>query len=170
MCVALVPLLSVACGSSPAVSQSGPLVITGAASCPTTERQDLTFSGDLTGHLSCATSQPVCGQARSLLPNGVSVDLNARAGGSPVQFLIAFGHGDPGTYSAGLLGDEQASSLDGATLDGIGHWNTPASGGTMTVTLHDGTTASGLIAITITMASRTAKVSGAWRCVTGTGA
>lgn len=170
-CVALViPLLSVTCGSSPAASQSGPPVISGAASCPTAEKQDLTFSGDLTGHLSCATSQPVCGQARSLLPNGVSVDLNARIGGSPVQFLIAFGHGDPGTYSAGTLGDEPMSSLDGATLDGVGHWNTAASGGTMTVTLHDGTAASGLIAITLTMASQTARVSGTWRCVTGAGA
>jgi hypothetical protein len=166
-CVALaVLLLFVACGSAPAAAPSGPPVITGATSCPTAERQDLTFSGDLTGHLSCATSQPVCDKARSLLPNAVSVDLNALSGGSSVQFLIAFNDGDPGTYSAGPLGDEQTSSLDGATFDGIGHWNT-MSGGTMTVTLHDGTAATGSIAITLTMASRSAKVSGTWRCVTG---
>jgi len=162
--IAIVTMLVTAgCGSSAAPAASANAnAITGAASCPAAERQDLTFTGDLAGHLECATSTPACGQARE---NGVSVDLNARLGAKPIQFLIAFGHGDPGSYPAGTLGDESTSSLDGATLDGDGHWLTPAQAGTMTVAAHDKQGASGSIDITLTLAAKTAHVRGTWQCL-----
>jgi len=162
-------LLTAGCGSSEAPAASTKAnAITGAASCPTPEQQDLTFTGDLAGHLQCATSAPACGQARDLLANGVSVDLNARLGAKNIQFLIAFGHGDPGSYPAGTLGDASSSSLDGATLDGDGHWQTPAQAGTMTVATHDKQHASGSIDITLTYAAMSTHVSGTWQCIGAT--
>jgi hypothetical protein len=159
-------LLTAGCGSSAAPAGStNANAITGAASCPTAEHQDLTFTGDLVGHLQCATSSPQCGQARSTLPNGVSVDLNATLGAKAIQFLIAFGHGDPGSYPAGSLGDESSSSLDGATLDGDGHWHTPAEAGTMIVATHTKQGASGSIDITLTLVAKSAHVSGTWQCI-----
>ena len=159
-------LLTAGCGSSAAPTAStNANAITGAASCPTAEQQDLTFTGDLTGHLQCATSTPACGQARNLLANGVSVDLDFRLGAKAIQFLIAFGHGDPGSYPAGTLGDESSSSLDGATLDGDGHWQTPVQAGTMTVAKHDKQGASGSIDITLKLAPKSAHVSGTWQCI-----
>jgi len=154
------------CGSSAAPAAStNTNAITGAASCPTAEQQDLTFTGAFAGHLQCATSTPACGQARDVLANGVSVDLNARLGAKAIQFLIAFGHGDPGSYPAGTLGDASSSSLDGATLDGDGHWQTPAQAGTMIVATHDKQGASGSIDITLTLAAKSAHVSGTWQCI-----
>ena len=163
--VAVTMLLTAGCGSSAAPASSTSNVITGAASCVTAEQQDLTFTGDLTGHLQCATSTPACGQARDLLANGVSVDLNAKLGAKAIQLLIAFGHGDPGSYPAGTLGDAASSSLDGVTLDGDGHWDTPASAGTMIVAMHDKHGASGSLDITLTLAPMSAHVSGTWQCL-----
>jgi hypothetical protein len=158
--------LTGACGSSAAPPASkNANTITGAASCPTAEQQDLTFTGDLAGHLRCATSTPACGQARDLLANGVSVDLNASLGAKAIQFLIAFGHGDPGSYPAGTLGDASESSLDGVTLDGDGHWQTPAHAGTMIVAKHDKQGASGSIDIALRSDAKSAHVSGTWQCI-----
>jgi hypothetical protein len=112
----------------------------------------------------------MCGEARTLFPGGVSVDLQGRLGSADIQFLIAFDPGNPGTYAAGTLGDSATSSLYGATLDGAGHWQNPQSGGSMTVTTNDSGGASGSVGMTLVNGSQTMAVKGAWRCVKTAGA
>jgi hypothetical protein len=158
-------LLTAACGSTAPAARASTVAVVGATSCPADENQDLTFSGDLTGHLSCSTSKPVCGLARDYPGGGVSVDLAARIGADAVQLLVAFGHGPLGTFPAGTLGDATSSSFDGATLDGYGHWLTPPAAGTMTIAVHDSTGASGSIDVNLTMGGKSAHLSGTWRCL-----
>ena len=162
--------LVTACGSSTPVSAPAAAQITGAASCPAAENQNLTFSGALTGHVSCSTSPAKCAVGPGT--PSLIVPLNASIGANPAQLLIAFRfflaglqHDQPGTYAAGRLGDAQDSSLYGATLDGGGHWETPTPGGTMTLSTDDAAGASGSLDIKLTLGDKTIAVAGTWRCV-----
>jgi hypothetical protein len=162
--------LITACGSSTPVSQPSADKISGAASCPAAESQSLTFSGALTGHVSCSTSPALCSTTSST--PSLTLPLNALIGSKAVQLLVAFrffrdgmSHDQPGTYAAGRLGDAQDSSSYGATLDGYGHWETPTPGGSMTLSADDAAGASGAIDIKLTLAARTFAVAGSWRCV-----
>jgi hypothetical protein len=167
MCVVA---LATACGSSTAGSQPSADQITGTASCPPAESQDLTFSGALTGHVSCSTSPALCSTTAST--PSLTMPLNAHVGSNAVQLLVAFrffregmNHDQPGTYAAGKLGDEQTSRSYGATLDGYGHWETPTPGGSMTLSTEDAAGASGALDIKLTLGARTLAVVGSWRCV-----
>jgi hypothetical protein len=162
--------LVTACGSSTPVSPPAALQITGAASCPAAENQNLTFSGALTGHVSCSTSPAKCAIA-TVTPSLV-VPLNASIGANPAQLLIVFRFSlaglqqdQPGTYAAGRLGDAQDSTLYGVTLDGDGHWETPTPGGTLTLSTDDAAGASGSLDIKLTLGDKTIAVAGTWRCV-----
>ena len=161
--------LATACGSSPAASQPSAGQITGAASCPAAETQNLTFSGALTGHVSCSTSTALCSIAGST--PSLTLPLNARVGSKAVQLLIAFRffrenltREQPGTYVAGKLGSEADSSSYGASLDGFGHWETPTQGGSMILSTDDATGAAGTIDIKLTMGDKALAVAGSWRC------
>ena len=80
--------LVTSCGSSTAAPQPSADQITGAASCPAAESQNLTFSGALTGHVSCSTSPALC-STRTATPS-ITVPLNALIGSKAVQLLVAF--------------------------------------------------------------------------------
>jgi hypothetical protein len=162
--------LVTSCGSSTAAPQPSADQITGAASCPAAESQNLTFSGALTGHVSCSTSPALC-STRTATPS-ITVPLNALIGSKAVQLLIAFSfdqggmsHNQPGTYVAGKLGDASNSSPYGASLDGYGHWDTPTPGGSMTLSTDDAAGATGALDIKLTLGARTIAVAGSWRCV-----
>jgi hypothetical protein len=167
MCVVA---LVTACGSSTAGSQPSPDQITGAASCPAAESLNLTFSGALTGHVSCSTSPALCSTTAST--PSLTVPVNARLGSKAVQLLVAFRffregmkQDQPGTYGAGRLGEEPTSRSYGVTLDGYGHWETPTPGGSMTLSTDDAAGASGTLDIKLTDGARTFAVAGSWRCV-----
>ncbi len=162
--------LATACGSSTAASQPSAHQITGAASCPAAESQNLTFSGALTGHVSCSTSPALCSTTAST--PSLTLPLNARIDSKAVQLLVAFRffreglkHDQLGTYAAGRLGEESDSLSYGATLDGFGHWETPTPGGSMTLSTDDAAGASGTLDIKLTDGVRTFAITGSWRCV-----
>jgi hypothetical protein len=162
--------LLAACGSSTPVSQPAADQITGAASCPAAESEDLTFSGALKGHVSCSTSPALCSTLTGT--PSIVVPLNARVGSTAVQLLIAFSFwqqgaktNEPGTYAAGRLGDAADSTHFGATLDGFGHWETPTPGGSMTLATDTAAAASGSVDIKLTSGNKTLAVAGSWHCV-----
>ena len=157
-------------GSGTAQPQASPDQITGAASCPAAESQDLTFSSALTGHVACSTSTASCSTTSSV--PSLTLPLNARIGSNAVQLLVAFRffrdnltHDRLGTYAAGRLGDAQDSSSYGASLDGFGHWETPTPGGSMTLSTDDAKGASGTLDIKLALGAKTIAVAGSWRCV-----
>jgi hypothetical protein len=162
--------LLMACGSSSAASTAKANVVTGAASCPADQRQDLVFSGYLTGHLTCSRAPALCVPAAGNLTGslGLSALVAASVSGAPVQIVIAFAI-DPvvaGSYTAGSIGDEQTSSPTGITLDGIGHWQTRASDGTMTIGTFDASSAAGWVNARLEGgAHQSFTLRGAWRCV-----
>src|ERR1700730_2178422 len=102
-----VVLLTSACGSTAPAARASTVAVVGATSCPADENQDLTFSGDLTGHLSCSTSKPVCGLARDYPGGGVSVDLAARIGAEATPLLVPLGPRPRRLPAAGGLADAQ---------------------------------------------------------------
>jgi hypothetical protein len=163
--------LVAACASTTATPQpSTEQIITGAASCPPAESQNLTFSGAVMGHLSCSTAPAKCSTTDGT--PSLAVPLNARIGSTPVQLVVVFNfwvqrmkHDQPGTYPAGKLRDAQDSSPYGATLDGDGHWETPTPGGSMTLATDDAAGASGTLDIKLTLGDKTFAVAGTWHCV-----
>jgi hypothetical protein len=144
--------------------------ITGAASCPSAESQDITFSGSVIGQVMCSTSPATCLPGFGL-PNdreraGVAMPLNAKVGSTAVQLNIAYRKATLGALTAGPLGDNEAFSGDqGVTFEGIGHWSTPVNGGTMTLSTFDAASASGSVDVKLTSGSRSIAVKGSWRCV-----
>ena len=161
---------AMSCGGITAAPQPSADQITGAASCAAAESQNLTFSGALTGHVTCATSHAQCSTTAST--PSLAVPINASVGAKAAQLLVVFRffrenltHDQPGTYAAGRLGDEQDSSSYGASLDGVGHWETPTPGGSMTLSTDDAAGASGTLDIKLMMGDKTLAVSGTWRCV-----
>lgn len=162
--------LVMACGSSTATSSVSAVQVTGPASCAAAETQDLTFSGALTGHLSCSTSPVKCTTTTGT-PSLV-VPINALLGSKAIELLITFRFfranltkDQPGTYAAGKPGEESDSLDYGVTLDGDGHWETPTPGGSMTLSAEDAAGASGTIAVKLTDGLKTFDVAGSWRCV-----
>lgn len=166
--------LVAACGAGAATPPSTDQ-ISGSRSCPAAEAQDLTFTGAIIGHVSCSTSPALC-STTSATPS-LAFPLNARIGSTAVQLLLAFRffregmtQDQPGTYTAGKLGDAPDSTAYGASLDGAGHWETPTPGGAMTLSTDDATGAAGSIQIKLTDSVKTVTVSGTWRCVKRAGA
>src|SRR5579859_4308718 len=98
-------LLLVACGSTPVAATPAADVITGGASCPAAEMQDLTFKGAITGHVSCSTTSAACTKesANGHSSAGVAAPINLRVGSTPVQLLLAFSDDKTETVSAGKL-------------------------------------------------------------------
>lgn len=175
--VICVVVLVTACGSGTAAPQPPPAEIAGASSCPAAERQDLTFSGALTGHLSCSTSPAACA-TRNATPS-LLVPLNARLGSRAVQLIFVFSfwregmkQDQPGIYAAGKLGDgtEPGGGPYGATLDGDGHWETATPAGSMTLSTDDAGGASGAVDLKLTNGAKSVAVAGTWRCVRSAGA
>ena len=163
-------LIAVAsCGTaSTSTVATAPNVIAGAASCVLAERQDLSFSGYLSGHVTCSRAPAQCIRANGNLGGdiGLTDPIAARIGTSTVQLLVIF-EIDPvqqGTYAAGSIGDESASSQTGVTLDGIGHWQTESGGGTMSITTYDPTSAAGAVSATLVSGARSFRVNGTWSC------
>jgi hypothetical protein len=158
-----------ACASSTSVPQAVIERIAGAPKCPASETQDLSFTGAITGHLVCSSSPVACSTGAST-PSLV-VPISAHVGSSAVQPLIVFRFfrenlktEQLGTYPAGRQGEESNSLSYGATLDGIGHWETPSPGGSMTLSTDDATGASGSVDIKLTDGKQTLAISGSWRC------
>ena len=169
-----VVVLVAACGSSATAPPSADQ-ISGSKSCQTAETQDLTFTGAVNGHVSCSTSTALCSTTAGT--PSLTFPLNARIGSTAVQLLLAFRffrdgmkQDQPGTYTAGRLGDAPGSSSYGASLDGAGHWETPTPGGAMTLSNDDATGAAGSVQIKLTDSVKTFTVSGTWRCVKRAGA
>jgi hypothetical protein len=166
--LSIAPLLVVACGSTSMAATPAADVITGGASCPADEKQDLTFKGAITGHISCSTTSAACTKeaANGRSSAGVAAPINLRVGSTPVQLLFAFSDDKTETVSAGKLGDDPTSTPDGATLDGLGHWETTTNGGgSMTIAADDATSASGSVDVNLSSEKGRFSVSGSWRCV-----
>jgi hypothetical protein len=165
VCAALLLIAAAACGSGSAPTNAPQGAVTGGTGCPAAEAQDLTFTGEISGHVTCSTTSATCEHAwiTPRPPGGLSVPINARLGSKPIQLLIVFDKPEPGAYTAGLLGDPGLSP-QGATLDGLGHWNTPENGGSMSLSA-DATSASGALDIKLTSGAKNTHVKGSWRCV-----
>jgi hypothetical protein len=168
--IACTAALTSSCGGSTTAPTPSADQIIGATSCPPAESQNLTFSGALTGHLTCSVASAQCTTTAST-PSLV-VPINARIGSSAAQLLVVFRffrenltREQPGTYVAGKLGEEADSSSYGASLDGFGHWETPTQGGSMILSTDDASGAAGTIDIKLTMGDKAIAVSGTWRCV-----
>jgi hypothetical protein len=142
--------------------------VVGAASCPVDQAQDLTFTGAFAGRLKCSTTPAAClpANGNSLRTIGMTASIGARVGSDPVQLLVVFElvTVETGTYPAGSIGDEPTSSSTGVTLDGIGHWQTQANGGTMTLKEYGKTAASGSVDAALTNGTHAIHVTGSWRC------
>jgi hypothetical protein len=164
----IIAALLMACGSgstTPAQANK----VTGAASCTADQRQDLTFSGYLSGHITCAASSPTCVRGTGpLLPfAGLASRLSIRTGdGKPVQILIIFQIDpvDPGSYPAGPVGNESTSTPTGVTLDGIGHWTTQSGGGTIFIDRLTASGATGRLDVQLFREADTFTLRGTWRC------
>ena len=168
--IACIAAVTSSCGGSTTAPTPSADQIIGATSCSPAESQNLTFSGALTGHLTCSVASAQCSTTAST-PSLV-VPINARIGSSAAQLLVVFRffrenltREQPGTYVAGKLGEEADSGSYGALLDGFGHWETPTQGGSMILSTDDATGAAGTIDIKLTMGDKTLAVSGTWRCV-----
>jgi hypothetical protein len=162
----VVPLAVVACGSTPLAGTPAANVITGGASCPADEKQDLSFTGAITGHISCSIGQASCTKNAANTRSAVGLDLpiNARIGSTAVQFVFGWFNDKVGTYPAGKTGEEGTSS-QGATLDGFGHWITPDGAGTMVLAIDDAMGASGSLDIKLVSGAQSFGVKGTWRCL-----
>ena len=157
-------VLCVACGG-PITPTNTASVITGAASCPADGKQDLTFSGKVTGHLSCSTMAVTCqkGIANAQASTGLAVPIYATVGGQAVFLIVMFWTDNgPGTYVAGPPG-EGGKSNQGVTLDGIGHWVSQT--GSIVTAVDDASSVSGTLDVQMTQGPDAIHVSGAWRCV-----
>ena len=165
VCVAA--LLVVACSSSATTPKPAANVITGAQSCPADERQDLTFTGAITGHVACSIGRAECTKAATNSQGsiGLALPLNAKVGPNAVQFWFGWIFDAVGTYSAGPPGDEPSSARQGATLDGVGHWVSPDGAGTMTIAVDDAGGGSGSLALKLVSGAKTFSVQGTWACV-----
>lgn len=165
VCVAA--LLLVACSSNSTTPRLAANIITGAQSCPADERQDLTFTGAITGHVECSIGRAKCTKAATNSQGsiGLALPLNAKVGPHAVQLWFGWLRDSVGTFSAGPPGDEPSSSFNGATLDGLGHWVSPDGAGTMTIAVDDAKGGSGSLALKLVSGSKTFSVQGTWACV-----
>lgn len=160
-------------GSEPMAASSTPAVvhITGAPSCPGDQAQDLTFFGDLTGHVGCSIESPACHRIHGPQSPGVKVLILATAGPKTVFLLIAFGNDHLGSFAATPIGDEPNVDQQGVTLTGIGTWTSQAQGGTMTVLVEDAPSASaegrvsGYLDVKLISRLGSAEVKGSWTCL-----
>ena len=172
-------LLSMSCGSSP-TTQSSPAAsaaanqISGSASCSAAERQDLVFSGQVSGHVTCSTTAATCvhaWNASGAFPaGGVISPVSAMVGKTPVQLTVILSVTDyvPGTYVSGDPGEgSSATSAYGVGLDGIGSW-VSAVGGSVVVSAIDSGSISGSVAVQMHFrlgGTGNISISGSWRCV-----
>ena len=159
-------VLLTACGSSSPSATVPANTVTGAASCASGQTQDLTFSGYATGHVACSTAPATCVDRTALDQDGMSSPVSARIGGTTIQVEIVFAV-DPvaaGSYAAGSIGDEQTSTRYGVTLDGIGHWQTQAGGGTMSIDEISSSGAAGKLDVKLVKGSDSITLRGSWRC------
>lgn len=164
---------AVACGSSSTSAAVAP-TIAGATSCPPAEMEDLTFSGRLTGHVSCSTSPATCDYAwvTPKPPGGLQAPISARAGGQPVHLLINMTGpiAGGGTYVAGNPGESATHTSNyGVTLDGFGAWVSDL-GGVLTVSSDDSSGVAGTVDVVLSQQFGTPlggkiTVTGTWRCV-----
>jgi len=159
-------VLLTACGSSSPAATVPANTVTGAASCASGQTQDLTFSGYATGHVTCSTAPGTCVDRTALDQLGMSAPVSAIIGGTSIQIQIVFEQTPvkAGSYAAGSIGDEQSSTPDGVTLDGIGHWQTPAGAGTMSIEELSSSGAAGKLDVKLVKGSDSITLRGSWRC------
>jgi hypothetical protein len=92
--------------------------------------------------------------------------LSVRAGNNPVQILVIF-EIEPvgvGSYQAGPVGNEVTSTPTGITLDGIGHWQTQAGAGTMSIDELSSAGAAGRVDAKLVKEADAFTLRGSWRC------
>ncbi len=161
----LITALVGACGSTTAAATPAGSGIKGAATCPSSEKQALTFKGKISGHVSCSTQAVTCqkGIANNRVSSGIAVPINASVGDQPVQIIVVFWTDNgPGTYVAGPPG-EGGTSNQGVTLDGIGHWISQ-TGGSIVIAVDDAMSASGTLDVRLTQGAEFIEITGVWRC------
>lgn len=159
-----------ACGSASGPAPAPPAAratsVTGDASCAADVGQNLTFSGDLAGHLACpAGAHATCAQYRGATTAGLAVTIGLHAGPSEAQLFITPGvnyTGTPARYTTEKAVKEEGNSVG---LDGAGHWiSTP--GGTFAVTADDARVVRGTVDVTLEgPGTAKAHVTGSWSCV-----
>jgi hypothetical protein len=172
--IVVLGLSAVSCGSPSAATQSPAASnqVSGAASCDAAAHQDLSFSGQIAGHVTCSTAPATCGHAWTtpLPPGGLTAPVDALAGKTPIHLTVVFSVRDykPATYVAGDPGEgNSATSNYGVTLDGVGSW-VSAVGGSVVMSALDSTAASGTVDVKLHLrlgGAGNISVAGSWRCL-----
>lgn len=173
--IVVLGLSAVSCGSPAATTQSPAPSnqVAGAASCAAAERQDLTLSGQLSGHMTCSKSPATCGRAWTTTkprpPGGLIAPIDATSGSTPIHLTVVFsGDFKPATYPSGDPGEGAAATSNyGVTLDGVGSW-VSAVGGSVVMSAVDSTAASGTVDVKLHMrlgGAGNISVAGSWRCL-----
>ncbi|MEP7104466.1 MAG: hypothetical protein ABI838_01290 [Chloroflexota bacterium] len=161
--------LTLACGGSSApasVSSPKATAVSGDPSCSPEIKQDLTFGGDLAGHVACpAGAQATCAQYHGATAHGLAVTIDLHAGSADARLFITpgiNGYNGPASFTTGNVQTEAGISVG---LDGFGHWiSTP--GGTFAVKSDDGRLIQGSVDVTIEGPGiAKAKVRGTWACL-----
>jgi hypothetical protein len=159
---------------SPAATLQSPAPsnqVSGAAGCASSEHQDLVFSGQIKGHVTCSTAPATCSHAWTtpLPPDGLTAPVEALAGKTPIHLTVVFGAQEykPATYVAGDPGEGSSRTSDyGVTLDGMGSW-VSSLGGSVVMAALDPTAASGTVDVKLHQrlgGPGSISVTGSWRC------
>lgn len=176
--IVLLGLMAPSCGSPAAAPQSPAPTnqVSGAASCAAAEHQDLVFSGQIAGHVTCSTAPATCSHAWTtpVPPGGLTAPVDALAGKTHIHLTVVFGARDykPATYAAGDPGEgNSATSNYGVTLDGMGSW-VSSLGGSVVMSAVDPTAASGTVDVKLHQrlgGPGSISVTGSWRCLVPAG-
>jgi hypothetical protein len=171
--IVVLGLSAVSCGSQSAAAPSPTPSnqVAGASSCSAAERQDLAFSGQIAGHVTCSTAPAACRHAWTtpFPPDGLTAPVDALAGKTPIHLTVVFSAPDykPATYVAGDPGEGSSrTSSYGVTLDGIGSWISTL-GGSVVMSAVDSTAASGTVDVKLHQrlgGPGSISVTGSWRC------
>jgi hypothetical protein len=171
--IALLSLTALSC-ESPAATVQSPAPnnqVSGAPSCNAADHQDLVFSGQIAGHVTCSTAPATCSHAWTtpVPPGGLTAPVDALAGKTPIHLTVVFGARNytPATYVAGDPGEgNSATSNYGVTLDGMGSW-VSMLGGSVVMSSIDPTAASGTVDVKLHQrlgGPGSISVTGSWRC------
>lgn len=176
--IMLLGLTALSCGSPAATLQSPAPAnqVSGAAGCDVAEHQDLVFSGQITGHVTCSTAPATCVRAWTTPrpAGGLTAPVDALAGKTPIHLTVVFSTPDykPATYVAGDPGEGNSRTSDyGVTLDGMGSW-VSSLGGSVVMSALDPTAASGTVDVKLRQrlgGPGSISVTGSWRCLVPAG-
>jgi len=157
------------CGSgSQSAAPPVPISIAGPASCASDQAEDITFSGGLTGHVTCSTVQVPCHRIHGPASPGVKMAILASSGSRFPLIQILFGNDHLGTFAATAVGQSPGLNQQGVRVSGVGDWSSP--GGTLSVLVEEAPSlnaqghVSGSLDVSLVSGSNSARITGSWSC------